>query len=505
VEFDCCCVQAIEAIRASGVEAIMVNCNPETVSTDFDTSDRLYFEPLVFESVKSIIDREAAAGRLLGVFTQFGGQTPLKLASRLSEAGVPLLGTPHQAIVDAEDRERFGQVLERLGIPVAPWGAAFTFEGAKLVAQRVGYPVMVRPRFVLGGRAMAVVFGDADLEEYMLEAAMVSEDQPVLIDRYLDAAQEIDVDLVCDGRDTAIAGVMAHIEEAGVHSGDSFAVFPPLGIDPGLVECIKERCRRLALEIGVRGLINFQWAIRDGVAYCLEANPRASRTVPFISKATGQNWAAIAARIGLGQGLAKQGVADGSPIAVAVKGVVFPFSKFPGVDPVLGPEMKSTGEVMGIGESFGEAYAKALLASGVPLPGSGTVFLSVYDHDKPHLPELAKKLLDLGFSLCGTDGTARHIEKTLGTKIRRVQKVTEGRPNTIDLLKNGEVQWVINTPKGRSAFYDESAIRRESLRLKIPCLTNMNAALAACDAIESFRGDFQAKSLQERKLSPGAG
>jgi carbamoyl-phosphate synthase large subunit len=338
----------------------MVNCNPETVSTDFDTSDRLYFEPLVFESVKSIIDREATAGQLLGVFTQFGGQTPLKLASRLSEAGVPLLGTPHQAIVDAEDRERFGQVLERLSIPVAPWGDAFTFEGAKLVAQRVGYPVMVRPSFVLGGRAMAVVCGDADLEEYMLEAAMVSEDQPVLIDRYLDAAQEIDVDLVCDGKDTAIAGVMAHIEEAGVHSGDSFAVFPPLGIDPAVVEDIKEKCRRLALEIGVRGLINFQWAIRDGVAYCLEANPRASRTIPFISKATGQNWAAIAARIGLGQGLAEQGVADGSPIAVAVKGVVFPFSKFPGVDPVLGPEMKSTGEVMGIGESFGEAYAKAL-------------------------------------------------------------------------------------------------------------------------------------------------
>jgi len=499
VEFDCCCVQAVEAIRASGVEAIMVNCNPETVSTDFDTSDRLYFEPLVFESVKSIVDREAASGKLLGVFTQFGGQTPLKLASSLSHAGVPLLGTPHQAIVDAEDRERFGQVLERLHIPVAPWGTAYTFEGAKLVAQRVGYPVMVRPSFVLGGRAMAVVFGDADLEDYMLEAAMVSEDQPVLIDRYLDAAQELDVDLVCDGKDTAIAGVMAHIEEAGVHSGDSFAVFPPLGIDPALVEDVKEKCRRLALEIGVRGLINFQWAIRDSVAYCLEANPRASRTVPFISKATGQNWAAIAARIGLGQSLARQGIVDGSPIAVAVKGVVFPFSKFPGVDPVLGPEMKSTGEVMGIGESFGEAYAKALLASGVPLPGSGTVFLSVYDHDKPHLPELAKKLLDLGFSLCGTDGTAKHLEKTLGINIRRVQKVTEGRPNTIDLLKNGEVQWVINTPKGRNAFYDESAIRRESLRLKIPCLTNMNAALAACEAIESFRGDFQIKSLQARK------
>ncbi|MDR0498990.1 MAG: carbamoyl-phosphate synthase large subunit [Holophagales bacterium] len=496
VEFDCCCVQAVEAIRASGVEAIMVNCNPETVSTDFDTSDRLYFEPLIFESVKSIVDRESVTGKLLGVFTQFGGQTPLKLASRLFEVGVPLLGTPHQAIVDAEDRERFGQVLEKLKIPVAPWGTAFSFEEARDVAQRVGYPVMVRPSFVLGGRAMAVVFDDSDLEEYMREAAMVSEKQPILIDRYLDAAQELDVDLVCDGESTAIAGVMAHIEEAGVHSGDSFAVFPPLGINQELIEDIKEKCRRLALGIGVKGLINFQWAIKDEIAYCLEANPRASRTVPFISKATGQDWAGYAARIGLGQSLKEQGITDGSPIAVAVKGVVFPFSKFPGVDPVLGPEMKSTGEVMGIGESFGEAYAKALLASGIPLPASGTVFLSVNDHDKLFLPELARKLITLGFGLCGTEGTARCLGETMGIKIRCVQKVTEGRPNTIDLLKNGEVQWVINTPKGRSAFYDESAIRRESLRLKIPCLTNMNAALAACEAIESFRGHFSVKSLQ---------
>ncbi|MDR2560817.1 MAG: carbamoyl-phosphate synthase large subunit [Holophagales bacterium] len=498
VEFDCCCVQAVEAIRACGVEAIMVNCNPETVSTDFDTSDRLYFEPLDFESTKSVIDREAAGGKLLGVFTQFGGQTPLKLAARLSSAGIALLGTPHQAIMDAEDRGRFGKVLERLNIPAAPWGAASSYDEAKKIAQALGYPVMVRPSFVLGGRAMAVVFDDTDLEGYMREAAMVSEDQPVLIDHFLDAAQELDVDLVCDGKDTAIAGIMAHIEEAGVHSGDSFAVFPALGVAPGLLEDVKDKCRRLALEIGVKGLVNFQWAIKDGVAYCLEANPRASRTVPFISKATGQDWAGIAARIGLGQSIASMGIRDGEPIAVAVKGVVFPFAKFPGVDPVLGPEMKSTGEVMGMGESFGEAYAKALLAAGIPLPSSGTVFLSVYDSDKQHLPELAAKLALLGFSLCGTEGTARHIEETLGVKIRKVQKVTEGRPNAIDLLKNGEVQWVINTPKGRKAFYDESAIRRESLRLKIPCLTNMNAALAACEAIGSFRGQFGVRSLQVR-------
>jgi len=498
VEFDCCCVQAVEAIRACGVEAIMVNCNPETVSTDFDTSDRLYFEPLDFESVKAVIDREAVGGKLLGVFTQFGGQTPLKLAARLSADGIALLGTPHQAIMDAEDRGRFGKVLERLNVPAAQWGAASSFDEAKKIAQDLGYPVMVRPSFVLGGRAMAVVFDDTDLEGYMREAAMVSEDQPVLIDRFLDSAQELDVDLVCDGKDTVIAGIMAHIEEAGVHSGDSFAVFPALDVAPKLLEDVKDKCRRLALEIGVRGLVNFQWAIKDGVAYCLEANPRASRTVPFISKATGQDWAGIAARIGLGQSIASMGVRDGEPIAVAVKGVVFPFAKFPGVDPVLGPEMKSTGEVMGMGESFGEAYAKALLAAGIPLPSSGTVFLSVYDSDKQHLPELAAKLALMGFSLCGTEGTARHIEDTLGVKIRKVQKVTEGRPNAIDLLKNGEVQWVINTPKGRKAFYDESAIRRESLRLKIPCLTNMNAALAACEAIGSFKGQFGVKSLQAR-------
>ena len=496
VEFDCCCVQAVEAIRASGIEAILVNCNPETVSTDFDTSDRLYFEPLTFEHVKAIVDRESAGGKLMGVFTQFGGQTPLKLAGRLEAENVPLLGTPHVTIMDAEDRHRFGGVLEKLGVPVAPWGSATSLEEARSVARRVGYPVMVRPSFVLGGRAMAVVFGDEDLERYMREAAAVSEDQPVLLDRYLDGAQELDVDLVCDGTDVVLAGVMAHIEEAGIHSGDSFAVFPPLGVDEGVLETVKEHSRRLALELGVRGLMNLQWALKDGVAYCLEANPRASRTVPFISKATGVTWAGVAARIGLGQTLKQQGVKDGQALAVAVKGVVFPFAKFPGVDPVLGPEMKSTGEVMGIGRSFGEAYAKALLASGIPLPLSGNVFLSVNPRDKDRLPELAKKLVSLGFGLCATEGTAKHIESTLGLKIRRIHKVTEGRPNAVDLLKNAEVQWVINTPLGRDAFYDEGEIRREALRLKIPCLTNMSAALAACEAVETLRGELEVRPLQ---------
>ncbi|HJU83231.1 MAG TPA: carbamoyl-phosphate synthase large subunit, partial [Holophagaceae bacterium] len=405
VEFDCCCVQAVEAIRASGVEAILVNCNPETVSTDFDTSDRLYFEPLTHEHVKAIIRREGSTGKLLGVFAQFGGQTPLKLASRLHAEGVTLLGTPLQAILDAEDRERFGQVLQKLQIPVAKWGMASSFEQARAVAHDIGYPVMVRPSFVLGGRAMAVVFDDAGLEKYMREAVTVSEDQPVLLDRYLDGAQELDVDLVCDGERVAVAGVMAHIEEAGVHSGDSFAVFPPMGIDGKVLETVKAQSKQLALEIGVRGLMNLQWAVKGGVAYCLEANPRASRTVPFISKATGTDWAGVAARIGLGQSLDQQGIADGKPLAVAVKGVVFPFAKFPGVDPVLGPEMKSTGEVMGIGESFGEAYAKALLAAGIPLPPSGTVFISVNDYDKPRLKELAAKLTSMGFGLCATEGT----------------------------------------------------------------------------------------------------
>jgi carbamoyl-phosphate synthase large subunit len=495
VEFDCCCVQAVEAIRASGVEAILINCNPETVSTDFDTSDRLYFEPLTHEHVKSVIRREGENGKLLGVFAQFGGQTPLKLAGRLDAEGVKLLGTPLQAINDAEDRERFGKVLQKLGIPVAKWGMASSLEQARTIAHDIQYPVMVRPSFVLGGRGMAVVFDDEGLEKYLREAAAVNEDQPVLLDRYLDGAQELDVDLVCDGARVAIAGVMAHIEEAGVHSGDSFGVFPPLGVDAQVLETVKAQSRQLALEIGVRGLMNLQWAVKDGVAYCLEANPRASRTVPFISKATGQDWAGIAARIGLGQSLDEQKVKDGEPLAVAVKGVVFPFGKFPGVDPVLGPEMKSTGEVMGIGDTFGEAYAKALVAAGIPLPLSGTVFISVNDKDKGKLQELAGKLTSMGFGLCATEGTARHLE-TVGYKVRRIFKVNEGRPHAVDLLKNGEIQWVINSPLGRDAFFDEGAIRKEALRLKIPCLTNMNAALAACEAVDTLRSQLTVRALQ---------
>jgi carbamoyl-phosphate synthase large subunit len=330
----------------------------------------------------------------------------------------------------------------------------------------------------------------------MHEASRVSEDHPVLVDRYLENAAELDVDLVCDGESVAVAGVMAHIEEAGVHSGDSFAVFPPLGIPGAALAEIKEHSRRLAFALGVRGLLNLQWAIQDGTPYCLEANPRASRTVPFISKATGVNWASVAARIGLGVSLAEQGVKDGQPLAVAVKGVVFPFAKFPGVDPVLGPEMRSTGEVMGLGSSFGEAYAKALEASGIALPLSGTVFLSVKDQDKPQLPELVRKLVSLGFGLCATEGTADALE-TAGYRVRRIHKVNEGRPNAVDLLKNGEIQWVVNTPRGKAAYADETNIRRQSLRLKIPCITNMSAALAACEAVDSLRGETRVRSLQE--------
>jgi carbamoyl-phosphate synthase large subunit len=495
VEFDCCCVQAVEAIRASGVEAILINCNPETVSTDFDTSDRLYFEPLTYEHVKAVVDREGKGGKLLGVFAQFGGQTPLKLAGPLHEAGVPLLGTPLNTIMDAEDRERFGQALQRLHIPAPQWGMATSYEQAKAVAHGLGYPVMVRPSFVLGGRAMAVVFDDAGLEKYMREAVAVSNDQPILLDRFLDGAQELDIDVVCDGVDVAIAGLLAHIEEAGIHSGDSYAVIPALGVPEDILETVKGYARKLALDLGVLGLMNLQFAVKDGIAYCLEANPRASRTVPFVSKATGVDWAGVAARIGLGQSLKQQGVTDGVPRAGSVKGVVFPFAKFPGVDPVLGPEMKSTGEVMGIGDSFGEAYAKALLAAGIPLPLSGTVFLTVNDKDKARLPDLAQKLVALGFGLCATEGTARTLE-SIGLKVRRIFKVNEGRPNAVDLLKNGEVQWVINTPLGRDAFFDESAIRREALRLKIPCLTNLSAALAACEAVETLRGEMTVRAIQ---------
>jgi carbamoyl-phosphate synthase large subunit len=355
---------------------------------------------------------------------------------------------------------------------------------------------MVRPSFVLGGRAMAVVFDDAGLEKYMREAVAVNADQPVLLDRFLDGAQELDIDVVCDGKEVAIAGLLAHIEEAGIHSGDSYAVIPALGVPEEILETVRGYARRLALDLGVLGLMNLQFAVKDGIAYCLEANPRASRTVPFVSKATGVDWAGVAARIGLGQSLKEQGITDGVARAVSVKGVVFPFAKFPGVDPVLGPEMKSTGEVMGIGESFGEAYAKALLAAGIPLPLSGTVFLSVNPRDKARLTELAKRLVSLGFGLCATEGTAKHLESALGFKVRSIRKVTEGRPNAVDLLKNGEVQWVINTPLGRDAYYDESAIRRESLRLKIPCLTNMSAALAACEAVETLRGELKVRALQ---------
>ncbi len=495
VEFDCCCVQAVEAIRASGVEAILINCNPETVSTDFDTSDRLYFEPLTYEHVKAVVDREGAGGKLLGVFAQFGGQTPLKLATPLHAAGVNLLGTPLNAILDAEDRARFGQALKRLDIPAPAWGMATSFEQAKDVAHRLAYPVMVRPSFVLGGRAMAVVFDDAGLEKYMREAVAVNTDQPVLLDRFLDGAQELDIDVVCDGEDVVIAGLLAHIEEAGIHSGDSYAVIPALGVPEAILETVRGYARQLALDLGVLGLMNLQFAVKDGIAYCLEANPRASRTVPFVSKATGVDWAGVAARVGLGQSLKQQGITDGVPRAVSVKGVVFPFAKFPGVDPVLGPEMKSTGEVMGIGESFGEAYAKALLAAGIPLPLSGTVFLTVNDADKARLPELAHRLVSLGFGLCATEGTARTLE-SVGLKVRRIFKVNEGRPNAVDLLKNGEVQWVINTPLGRDAFFDESSIRKEALRLKIPCLTNLSAALAACEAVETLRGEMKVRAIQ---------
>jgi carbamoyl-phosphate synthase large subunit len=495
VEFDCCCVQAVEAIRASGVEAILINCNPETVSTDFDTSDRLYFEPLTYEHVKAVVDREAAGGKLLGVFAQFGGQTPLKLAGPLHEAGVKLLGTPLNTIMDAEDRERFGQALKRLDIPAPQWGMATSFEQAKEVAHRLSFPVMVRPSFVLGGRAMAVVFDDAGLEKYMREAVAVNADQPVLLDRFLDGAQELDIDVVCDGKNVAIAGLLAHIEEAGIHSGDSYAVIPALGVPEEILETVRCYARKLALDLGVLGLMNLQFAVKDGIAYCLEANPRASRTVPFVSKATGVDWAGVAARIGLGQSLQQQGITDGVARAVSVKGVVFPFAKFPGVDPILGPEMKSTGEVMGIGDTFGEAYAKALLAAGIPLPLSGTVFLTVNDADKARLPELAHKLVALGFGLCATEGTARTLE-TVGLKVRRIFKVNEGRPNAVDLLKNGEVQWVINTPLGRDAFFDEGSIRKEALRLKIPCLTNLSAALAACEAVETLRGEMTVRAIQ---------
>ena len=495
IEFDYCCVHAVFALKEMGYETIMVNCNPETVSTDYDTADRLYFEPLTLEDVLNIVDRE----KPVGVIVQFGGQTPLKLAVPLQQAGVRILGTSPDAIDRAEDRERFKQLLQKLGLDQPPNGTAVSFHQAALIAREIGYPVLVRPSYVLGGRAMEIVYDEEDLRDYMERAVKASPDHPILVDKFLEDAIEMDVDAVSDGETVTIGGIMEHIEEAGIHSGDSACSLPPRSVGEALLKEIREQTVAMALELQVVGLINIQFAIKDRLVYVLEVNPRASRTVPFVSKAIGVPMAKLAAKVMLGATLKELGFTEERKLAhVAVKEAVLPFAKFPNVDAVLGPEMKSTGEVMGIDVDFGRAFAKAQIAASGRLPLSGTIFLSVRNKDKPVVGALARRLVQMGFRLIATEGTAAAIQSA-GVLVERVFKVAEGsRPHIVDRMKNGEVAAVINTPEGRSARLDSYSIRRAAVTMGIPYFTTMAAAFAAAEAIRTLRQrEMGIRSLQE--------
>jgi len=479
IEFDYCCCHASFALHEAGFETIMVNCNPETVSTDYDTSDRLYFEPLTFEDVMNIVDVEKPDG----VIVQFGGQTPLNLAMRLQHAGVKVIGTSPDSIDLAEDRKRFGALLKELGIPQPDNGMAASVEEAREVARRIGYPVLVRPSYVLGGRAMAIVYDQEALETYVRNAVGFTPDRPVLIDKFLEQAAEFDVDALADETAVVIAGIQEHIEEAGIHSGDSSCVLPPVRIDPEHLETMRHYTRKLAKALSVRGLMNIQFAIKDHRVYVLEVNPRASRTVPFVSKATGVPIARIAALVMAGRKLAEFGLPEELTVnRFFIKSPVFPFAKFPGVDPILSPEMHSTGEVMGIGNTFGEAYAKAMMGAGLSLPSSGKAFLSVNDADKGAAVLLARKLSRLGFDVIATQGTAARLLE-VGMNVDTVFKVNEGRPNVVDHIKKGDICLVINTPLGRASHYDEQAIRRAALQYNVPCVTTMTGAQALVEAI----------------------
>src|SRR5580658_1605101 len=490
IEFDYCCCHAAYALREDGFETIMVNCNPETVSTDYDTSDRLYFEPLTLEDVLAIVEREKPQG----VIVQFGGQTPLNLALELKRNGVPIIGTAPESIDLAEDRRRFGRLLDELKIPQPKNGTALVPEEAARVAAEIGFPVLVRPSYVLGGRAMVIAYDLNTVQEYVAQAALMGPARPVLIDQFLEEATEVDVDALADGEDVIIGGVMEHIEEAGVHSGDSSCVLPPVSLSPKVLARIRDYTKRLAKALQVVGLMNVQYAIQRDTVYVLEVNPRASRTVPFVSKATGVPLAKVAARLMAGRKLRDMNlptvITDGvAEIAVrdyySVKSPVFPFNKFRGVDTILGPEMKSTGEVMGVAKSFGQAFAKAQLAAGQRLPRKGTIFLSVNDRDKKHLGSLGKELHELGFRLLATRGTAAALEAA-GIPAESVFKVNEGRPNIVDLVKTGKIDLVINTPLGRESFYDEKSIRRAAIRYNIPCITTLAAAHAAARGIRAL-------------------
>jgi carbamoyl-phosphate synthase large subunit len=503
IEFDYCCCHAAFALREDGYETIMVNCNPETVSTDYDTSDRLYFEPLTLEDVLAVYEHEASAGAEIGMIVQFGGQTPLNLSLPLKRAGVPIIGTSPESIDLAEDRKRFGKLIEELKIPQPEGAMATSVEEAVAGANRVGYPVLVRPSYVLGGRAMVIAYDDEAVVRYMTTAIEYSQERPVLIDHFLEDATEVDVDALCDGDDVIIAGIMQHIEEAGIHSGDSSCVLPAVDIAPEVQETIRDYTRKLATSLSVRGLVNIQFAIQRGKVFVIEVNPRASRTVPYVSKATGIPLAKIASRIMVGQKLKQllpEEVASGKDLGTGehffVKSPVFPWGKFQGVDPVLGPEMRSTGEVMGVADNFGEAFAKAQIAAGQQLPLKGTVFLSVNDHDKQGVVALGRQYVEMGFHLVATHGTAEVLEKA-GLQPERVYKVKEGRPNVVDLIKGGRIQLIVNTPRGQDTFFDEKAIRRAAVQARIPTITTLAAARAAAEGISSLQqGTLNVFALQ---------
>ncbi len=530
IEFDNCCCHASYALREDGYETIMINCNPETVSTDYDTSDRLYFEPLTLEDVFAVCEHEASTGAPVGVIVQFGGQTPLNLSLPLKAAGVNIIGTTPESIDLAEDRKRFGKLLEELDIPQAPGAMVASVEEAVEAANKIGFPVLVRPSYVLGGRAMVIAYDEDTIQQYMKQAVEYSQDRPVLIDKFLEDAIEVDVDALSDGEDVVIGGIMQHIEEAGIHSGDSSCVLPAVDIPESLLKRMREYTFRLARALKVIGLMNVQFAIprnelsaggdvaspRPGPSetrlhaangnskvYVLEVNPRASRTVPFVSKATGVPMAKIAARLMTGRKLreflpeyVERGVDLDTGRCFYVKSPVFPWSKFPGVDTVLGPEMRSTGEVMGIADNFGEAFAKAQIAAGQKLPTQGTVFISVTDHDKPHVVEVARRFVDMGFKLVATHGTADILEEA-GLAVDRVYKVKEGRPNAVDLIKADRIQLIVNTPHGPDPYFDEKAIRRAAVTGHITTITTLSAARAAAEGIAALqRGEVRVQALQ---------
>jgi len=493
IEFDYCCVHAAMTVRESGRDAVMINCNPETVSTDYDTSDRLYFEPLTAEDVLAVIEAE----RPEGVVVQFGGQTPLKLARALEEAGASLLGTPVEAIDLAEDRGRFGALLRRLGIAHPPYGTALSADEAVVIAEEVGFPLLVRPSYVLGGRAMEICYTPQGLAAYLEQNVKADQEHPLLLDRFLEEAIEVDVDALADGEEARVAGIMQHVEEAGVHSGDSACVLPPMSLGEEMLAEIRETTSRIALELGVVGLINIQYAVAGGRLYVLEANPRASRTVPFVSKAIGAPLAKIACRLMLGEALTDQELPDAPADHVSVKEAVLPFARFAGADSVLGPEMKSTGEVMGIASDFPTAFGKAQSAAGIALPRAGTVFITVTDTDKPAATQLAARFHDMGFRIIATRGTAQAISR-MGVPVKGINKIAEGSPHVVDFIRNREVDLVINTPTGSGARSDGYEIRTAAVRQGVPCVTTMTGASAAARAIFAQREQSaEPRSLQE--------